>query len=94
MFYDTLGWFIFWISLIVAIVLFAVYKKPSNVFYLSSVSLYVFTAGFVIDVFKFERFGILAVLVLSAIVFMGLGYYLSHVLGNDNGNEKVSSRRK
>ena len=93
MFYEILGWFIFWIALIMAIVLFAVYKKPSNVLYLTSVSLYVFTAGFIIDVFKFGRFGILAVLILSAIVFMALGYYLSQVLGNDRGNERVSSRR-
>ena len=90
-FYEILGWFIFWISLIVAIILFAKYKKVSNVFYLTSISLYVFTAGFVIDVFQFGRFGILATLIFSALLFMVLGYYLSQVLGSETS--QISRRR-
>ena len=82
-FYELIGWGVFWISLILAIVLFVKYKKLSYVFYLVSVSLYIFTAGFMIDVFKFSSFGILATLVISALIFIGLGYYLSQVLDSD-----------
>jgi len=81
-FYEPLGWAVFWLSLILAVVLFAKYKKIYTVFYLVSVSLYIFTAGYMIDVFNFGRFGILATLVISAIIFMLLGYYLSRVLSN------------
>lgn len=87
-FYGMLGWFVFWISLIIAIVLFAVYKKLYPVFYLVSVALYIFTAGYMIDVFEIGRFGILLTLVFSAILFMILGYYLSQVL-----NLSKSSKR-
>jgi len=82
-FYEIIGWAVFWISLILAIALFAKYKKLSYVFYLVSVALYIFTAGFMIDVFKFTKFGIMATLVVSALIFMGLGYYLSQVLDSD-----------
>ena len=79
-FYPFLGWSIFCIGFIIAIVLFAKYKKLYPVFYLISVSLYIFTAGFTIDVFELKKFGILATLVLSAIIFMILGFYLSKVI--------------
>ena len=81
--YPILGWGVFWISFIVAIVLFSVYKKLSVIFYLVSVALYVFTAGFFMDVFDIGKFGILATLVFSAVVFMLLGFYLSKVLDLD-----------
>tara|TARA_Y100000310_G_scaffold341480_1_gene440751 strand:- start:4945 stop:5211 length:267 start_codon:yes stop_codon:yes gene_type:complete len=83
-FYEVLGWGVFWVSFILAIILFAKYKKLYPVFYLISIALYVFTAGFAIDVFEFERFGILITLVVSAILFMLLGYYLSLVLHLDD----------
>ena len=82
-FYPFLGWAVFWISVITSIVLFAKYKKMSSIFYLISVSLYIFTAGFAIDVFEFGKFGILTTLVLSALIFMLLGYYLSKVLHHE-----------
>jgi hypothetical protein len=78
-FYEALGWGVFWISFVLAIILFAKYKRIYPVFYLISVALYIFTAGFIIDVFNLGKFGILSVLVISAIVFMVLGYYLSKV---------------
>ena len=79
-FYSLLGWGVFWISFIVAIILFSKYKKMYPVFYLISIALYIFTAGFTIDVFSFGKFGILATLVFSAVVFMILGFYLSKVM--------------
>lgn len=83
-FYEIIGWGTFWISLILAIILFTKYRKLSHVFYLCSVSLYIFTAGYMIEIFTFSRLGILATLVISAGLFMGLGYYLSQVLGEQS----------
>lgn len=80
-FYEVIGWGVFWIALILAIILFSKYRKLSHVFYLCSVSLYIFTAGYMIDIFSFTRFGILTTLIFSAGMFMGLGYYLSQVFG-------------
>jgi hypothetical protein len=77
--FPILGWGIFWISFVIAIILFAVYRKISPVFYLVSVALYIFTAGFAIDAFAIGRLGILTILVFSALIFMALGYYLSLV---------------
>jgi|TARA_Y100000310_G_scaffold71553_1_gene67411 hypothetical protein len=78
--YPFLGWSVFWISFILAIILFAIYKKIYPVFYMISMALYIFTAGFMVDVFDFGKLGILTVLVISSMVFMALGYYLSKVL--------------
>ena len=83
-FYEIIGWGVFWISLILAIILFSKYRKLSHVFYLCSVSLYIFTAGYMIDIFNFTKFGILATLIISAGMFMGLGHYLSQVLGEQS----------
>ena len=83
-FYPFLGWSLFIIGFIVAIILFAKYKKLYSVFYLISICLYIFTAGFTIDVFEFKEFGILTTLVISAILFMLLGFYLSHIHSSDD----------
>ena len=75
--YPILGWGVFWVSFVVSIILFAIYKKIYPVFYLIAVALYIFTAGFMIDVFEFERFGILATLVFSAIInSLSVKYFL------------------
>lgn len=82
--YPFLGWGVFWISFILGIILFSVYKKIYPVFYMISVALYIFTAGFMVDVFDFGKLGILTTLVFSALVFMVLGYYLSKIIYSDN----------
>ena len=79
-FYPVLGWGVFWVSFIIGIILFIKYKKLYTILYLISIAFYIFTAGFTIDVFNFGQFGILAILVLSAVLFMLLGYYLSKVI--------------
>lgn len=81
-FYGILGWGVFWIGLVIAIVLFIKYKKIYPVVYLISICLYIFTVGFMIDIFEFGRLGILLSLFFSAIVFMLLGFYLSKVISN------------
>jgi|TARA_Y100000310_G_C20702899_1_gene831648 hypothetical protein len=81
--YPLLGWGVFWVGLIMGIILFAIYKKIYPVFYMISIALYIFTAGFTIDVFEFGKLGILTVLVISAVVFMVGGYYLSQILPHE-----------
>ena len=83
-FYPFLGWGVFTIGFIIAIILFAKHKKLYPVFYLISICLYIFTAGFAIDVFELQEFGILITLVFSAIVFMLLGFYLSRIINSQD----------
>jgi len=78
-FAGVLGWALFWIVLIAAVVIFIKYKKMYPVFYLISIALYIFTMGFMIDVFEFGKLGILLTLAFSAVLFMVLGFYLSKV---------------
>jgi len=81
--YPALGWFIFWISLVIAVILFAKTKKLFSIFYLASVSLYVFTVGFMIDIYNFKQGSVLLTLIFSAIIFILLGFYLSKSLMNN-----------
>ena len=76
--YPFLGYGVFWIALIVAIILFAMKRKWHPLMYLISVSLYIFTIGFVIDVFSLSKNWVLLLLALSAIVMIAMGYYLSN----------------
>lgn len=78
--YPILGWGVFWIGFIVSIILLSINKKFYPLFYVISACLYIFTAGFIIDVFNFGRGGILTVLIFSAALFMILGFYFSKVL--------------
>jgi len=75
--YPILGYGIFWIALVVAIIMYAMKRKWHPIMYLISVALYIFTVGFVIDVFQFSKNGILLILAFSALVMIGLGLYLS-----------------
>lgn len=77
--YGILGFGIFWVSFLIAIILFASYKKFYPVLYMISISLYIFSVGFLIDIFALPKIGILVTLVFSACLFMVLGYYFSKV---------------
>lgn len=79
--YPLLGHGIFWLGLLVAIILYAVKRKWYPVMYLISISLYIFTIGFTIDVFNIPKNGILGLLALSALIMIGTGYYLSKKFG-------------
>ena len=79
--YPVLGWIVFWIALVVAIIMFAKTKKFHPVMYLSSVALYIFTIGFAIDVFNMGKLGILSLLIFSAIIFIAIGFYFSRAAG-------------
>jgi len=82
--YPFLGWSVFIISLIIAIIIYARVKKFYPIFYLIAISLYVFTAGFYIDVYDLTKGGILMVLVVSAVLFMLAGWYFSKIFHSDN----------
>jgi len=79
--YPVVGWLVFIVGLVTSIVMFSNTKKLYHVFYVASISLYIFTAAFYIDVFNLAKAGVLAVLVISAVVFMFLGFYFSRVFG-------------
>ena len=81
--YPIVGWLVFWIAFVAGITLFIIYRKLYNIFYLVSISLYIFTIAFMIDVFNFGKIGILSTLVFSAVIFMLIGYYLSLVFSKD-----------
>ncbi len=76
--YPYLGYGIFWIGLVVAIILYAMKRKWNPIMYLISVCLYIFTVGFVIDAFDLSKNGILLTLAFSALVMIGLGFYISN----------------
>lgn len=75
--YPFLGYGVFWIALVVSIILYAMKRKWYPLTYLISISLYVFTIGFVIDVFDLSKNWILLLLGFSSIIMIGLGLYLS-----------------
>lgn len=75
--YPFFGKVIFWIGLILSIIIFSIKKKWYPVMYFVSLSLYIFTAGFIIDVFDFSKNKILLVLAFSSFVMLALGVYLS-----------------
>lgn len=75
-----IAWPSFFIALIIGIILFIKSKHFYPVIYVASVWLYIFTAGFLIDAYTLGRFGILTVMIISAIVFMALGYYFSKII--------------
>ncbi len=81
--YPFLGWGVFFISFIVGIILFVRTKKLNPVFYMISIALYIFTAGFYLDVYNLSKGGILLVLVVSACLFMLLGWYFSKIFHSD-----------
>ena len=74
---GALGNGIFFIGLVTAIILYATKRKFYPVMYLASISLYMFTIGFVIDAFDVGKNGILLLLALSAIIFIFLGFFFS-----------------
>jgi len=75
--YPILGTSIFWLGLIASIILYAVMRKWYPMMYLISICLYIFTVGFVIDVFDFVKNSILLTLAFSAALMIFVGWYLS-----------------
>lgn len=75
--YPFLGYGVFWLGLIVAIIIYIKKRKFYPLLYLISIALYIFTVGFMIDVFNFSRNLIILTLALSAALFIFLGIFIS-----------------
>lgn len=75
------GWGVFFLGLVVAIILFVTKRKFYPVMYLVSIATYIFTVGFVIDVFDLSKNWVLLLLALSAILFILAGFYFSMKIG-------------
>src|SRR3990167_5446764 len=89
LFYPILGWGVFWVGFILAIILFAKYKKLYPVFYMISVALYVFTAGFVIDVFNLGQIGILSIVVFLFAISLLVVYNTQDFKESFNFKDKI-----
>ena len=90
------GWGIFFAGLMAAIILFAIKRKFYPVMYLVSIALYIFTIGFIIDIFDLSKNGVLLLLAFSALVFILLGFYFSHKSKNrkDSFVQRIPSKGK
>lgn len=92
---SVLGWTIFFIAFIVAIILFASIKKFYPVMYLVSIATYLFTIGWIVDIFHWTRNGRLLILAFSSILFIGMGFYFSRKFeGKKKGIYELHSRQK
>jgi hypothetical protein len=74
------GWFVFILGMIAGFYMFNRYKRLYTLFYLISICVYIFTIAYAIDVFSLGRGWILILLLLSAALFLLLGYYFSHII--------------
>lgn len=79
-FYPALGGAIFALSLLGAIILYSVMRKWYPVFYVLSIALYIYTVGYIIDVFEPRKDFIFLLLLVSAGVMLLVGWYLSRRL--------------
>jgi len=74
----ALGFLIFFIAIIFAVVLFVVYRKISLVFFISAIATYIFSVFYAWDVFEFTREFVLLILIFSTILMVLLGKYFSN----------------
>ncbi|GEM_PF-1666080 len=72
-----LGWGVFSLGVVAAIILFAVKKRFYPVMYLVSIATYIFTIGFVIDRFDLGKNSILLALAFSSLAFILAGVYFT-----------------
>ncbi len=75
-FYPFVGFSVFWIGLIAAVIIYIVKRSWYPIAYLISAALYVFTVAFVIDVFDLGPNMIMGVLAISAALMIGAGYFI------------------
>ena len=73
------GILVYFITVIVAIIWFVLYRKLSIVIYSASIATLIFSIFYMIDVFDFNRHLVLLTLALSTIVFFILGKYFKNI---------------
>ena len=75
----AIGFLVYFIALIIAVIYYVSYRKFSLVLYVASISTLIFSIFYAIDVFDFSRHLILLTLVISTAVFFGLGKYFKNI---------------
>ncbi|MFP4401755.1 MAG: hypothetical protein ACLFPL_00845 [Candidatus Nanoarchaeia archaeon] len=75
----ALGFFVYFVALIVAIIFYVLYRKYSLVVYVASISTLIFSIFYTIDVYNFNRDLILLTLVFSTVAFFVLGRYFKGI---------------
>jgi len=75
-FASALGWVVFFISIVIAVILFIRIRKFYPIMYLISISIYAFTVGLMIEVYMLSESMVLLLLVVSSFLMMLIGYYL------------------
>jgi len=73
--YQPVGIGIFFLSAIVSLILYLLYRKFYPIAYVIFLALYIFTLSYLIDVFQLGKNWILGLLAVTAVVMMFLGYY-------------------
>ncbi len=75
--YPFLGYGIFWLGLVASIFIFAIKRKWFPIMYLITISLYIFTVGFVINVFDLGKNWTLLILAFSSLLMILLGFSIA-----------------
>lgn len=75
----AIGFLVYFIALIIAVIYYVSYRKFSLVLYVASISTLIFSIFYAIDVFDFSRHLIMLTLVISTAVFFMLGKYFKNV---------------
>lgn len=88
----ALGILIFIIAIVAAIIFYVTYRKVSLVFFVAAIATYIFSVFYTWDVYALSKNLVLALLVISTLLMIGLGKYFSSV--DMLGNKKVNSRKK
>lgn len=73
----ALGILTYIVALILAIIFYIRYKKVYLVVIIASIATYIFAVFYTWDIFELNKNWILAMLVLSTLIMMGLGKYFS-----------------
>ncbi|MBI4438983.1 hypothetical protein HY640_03575 [Candidatus Woesearchaeota archaeon] len=74
--FQAVGVLVFFIALIASIIIYANLRKLYYLMYIISLSIYVFMVSYVIEAFQLGRDTVMLILAASAIIMLGLGYYL------------------
>ena len=75
----AVGFLVYFIAIIVAVIWFILYRKLSIIIYTASITTLIFSIFYMIDVFDFNRHLVLLTLTISTIVFFVLGRYFKNV---------------
>lgn len=75
----AVGFLVYFIALIVAVIYYVSYRKFSLVLYVASISTLIFSIFYAIDVFDFSRHLIMLTLIISTAVFFMLGKYFKNI---------------